>query len=205
MAISTYSELQDAMDNWLRRTITDARAQEMITLLESKLRRRLRVREMESTPALTVNDQEIALPSGFVGVRRLYLATDPITRLEYLPPARFWAKYVSSQTGKPLAYTIEGGNYVFGPDPDSSYTGRQLIYALTALSASNTPTLFTNHPDIYLYGALLESEAFFGVNEELHPLWRERFELAMNECIMSSAKDRAAGDVLVAHPDMVIG
>lgn len=204
MAFTSYATLQTAVNTWLRRTVTAADLQDMITLREAKLRRTLRVREMEATPALSVNAQSVALPTGFVGVRRIYLATDPVTKLEYYTPENFWAKFISSTTSKPTAYTIEGDNYIFGPSPDSTYTGRQLIYALTALSASNVPTLYTNHPDLYLYGVLLESEGYYGPNQ-FHNIWQERYDSAHFECIQSSAKDRAGGGVLVAHTQTRIG
>ncbi len=47
MSISTYAELQTAVGNWLNRADLTARIPEFIELFEARVKRDLRVRQME--------------------------------------------------------------------------------------------------------------------------------------------------------------
>lgn len=35
----------------------------------------------------------------------------------------------TTETGKPVFYTMDGSNFKFGPRPDTTYTGKLLYYA----------------------------------------------------------------------------
>jgi hypothetical protein len=122
----------------------------------------LRVRAMETSADVTVSAQTAALPTGFLAIRRLYLNTNPIGELEYVTPDLFWRTYISTTSDQPRRFTIEGENFVFGPTPDSAYTGKCLYYKkFTALASdSDTNWILTNAPGLYLHGALAELYAF---------------------------------------------
>src|SRR5258708_1293337 len=98
MALATYSDLTASIANWFGNR-SDAgfttAAADFVVLAESEIYRRLRVREMEtSTTIVTVaGTQTVALPTGFVGARRLYFTTSPLSEPGYLPPQVFWKKY----------------------------------------------------------------------------------------------------------------
>src|SRR3990167_1736137 len=174
MTIATYSDLKTAIQNWAVRadeTFTN-RIDEFIDLAEERIHygagkpgdpiytQPLRLRGMETTGDLTVSSQSVALPTGFLQERRIYLNTDPKTDLKYLPPDRFWASSaaVTSTSGQPSVYTIEGTNLIFGPGPDTTYTGKILYQKkMDALSDSATTNwLIINAPGVYLYACLLE-------------------------------------------------
>jgi len=161
MAITTYAELQTAIANWLERDDLTARIPEFIALCEDRLALDLRVRAMEATTDLTISAQNTALPTGFVGVRRLYLDNDP-QRIEFMPPEHFWNTGISQETGTPKAFTIEGGNLVVAPAPDVTYTGKLLYWKrLTAFSGStDTNDVLTSYRGLYLYGSLFEAAVY---------------------------------------------
>jgi hypothetical protein len=119
--------------------------------------KRLRaMRQMESSADITIDNQEEALPSDFLQVRRLYITSDPKTLIHYMEPHVFWGSFAGSSTGKPTAYTIEGSNLVFGKAPDSTYTGKlSYIAKLPALVTNSTNWLLDLHSDIYLYASLI--------------------------------------------------
>lgn len=88
MAISTYSELQTAVANWLDRDDLTARIPEFISLAEARFNRDLRIRAMETKQtASTVADQRnYALPTNYLQMRNFQVNGTPIRILEYVTP-----------------------------------------------------------------------------------------------------------------------
>jgi hypothetical protein len=71
MAITTYSELQAAVGNWLDHSLFAARIPEFIALFEAAANRRLRVREQEAATALMPSAGTAALPADYLAWRRV--------------------------------------------------------------------------------------------------------------------------------------
>jgi hypothetical protein len=185
MAISTYSELQSALASWLDRADLTARIPEFISIAESRISRKLRIREQEtdSDVTLVAGTRTAALPTGFKEVKRVYLNTNPVQPLSYIAPSDYWTRYMSVDTGRPVVFTVEGSNLVFGPIPDTAYTAKVLhVKELSALSASAHGT-FTSNPDLYLYGALTAAEPFLK-NDKRVPMWKSLFEEILNELMV---------------------
>ena len=68
---------------------------------------------------------------------------------------------------------------------------------MPALSeCATTNWLLTAHPDLYLFGSLVEAE-MFGVNDERAPLWKGRRDEIFDEIEKLSNKTRGAGAVRV--------
>ena len=170
MAISTYTELQTAVANWLDRDDLTARIPEFIALTEARFNRILRIRAMESEAdqATVAGTRSYSLPTDYRQMRTVHLTTSPITAMSYITPEimdRIWA---GSTQGKPLSYTIKGNNIYVGPSPDAVYTIRFLNYkkvtALTSLAPTNS--ILTDAPDVYLYGCLLEESRSYRMTQE---------------------------------------
>lgn len=119
----------------------------------------LRIRPMEVCASASFNTQEIQLPTGFVQIRRIFIAGTPNGRLNFVTPDQFWVDVRSTQSGMPQIYTIEGDNIILAPSPDTAYTGRILYYKkFDALSLdADTNWLLVNAPSVYVYGTLLEA------------------------------------------------
>jgi len=182
MAISTYNELLAAVENHLDRSDLDDRIPEFVSLAEARIARKLRIREMETEAdvALVGGTRTAALPTGFREVRRLYISSSPIQELEYISPQDYWHRYLSTNTGRPTCFTVEGTNFLFGPIPDASYTAKSLHYrALDALSSS-AHAVFTANPDLYLYGALTAAEPYIK-NDKRLPVWKSLFDEILME------------------------
>ena len=211
MAITTYSELQDAVSNRLARsTFADggadvARTEEFIAMAEDRVYQdaRLRVRALETTADLTINAQEVSLPTGYVAGRRIYISGNPSTKIAYLSPSDFWERWGSVTAGKPKFYTIEGENIVFGPSPDSTYTGKFLYYKrLDALSDSNTTNYWlTNARGLLLYGALIEAAVYFE-DDAAALRYATLFDDEAERVQQADRKDRFSGSELVAETDI---
>lgn len=189
MAISTYAELQSAVSNWLHRADLTTRIPEFISLAESRIARKLRIREMEteSDVSIVASTRTAALPTGFREVRRVYLNTNPTSQLEYISSQDYWKRFLSSSYGRPTCFTIEGANMLFGPIPDTSYTAKVLHYkGLDALSSTAHGTFVAN-PDLYLYGSLLAAEPFLK-NDKRIGVWKGMFDECLSELETQSRK-----------------
>jgi hypothetical protein len=203
MALTTYADLTAAVRDWLARTadttfLTNARVEDAITLAEVDIYERLRVREMEASADLTITGQTVALPSGFIGARRLYLVADPLVEVQYMAPPHFWGRFAAVQTGRPFAYTIEGENIVLGPAPDANYTGKLLHWKRLAALSSGVNALFQRQPDLWLYGALAHAALFVKETDEA-PIWQGRFEAAIARAERSNERERVGSAPLVVR------
>jgi len=196
MAIATYTELVAAVGNWLDHTLFAARVPEFIALFEAAANRRLRVREQEATATLTPSSGAVALPTDYLAWRRVTWTSAPRVELQYVHPSYLQAAYPSSPSDVPRIFTIEGPTLKIRP-LDATPLELDYVQKIPALSDS-TPTnwLLAAHPDLYLFGALVEAE-MFGVNDERAPQWKARRDEIFDEIERLSNKTRGAGAVRV--------
>lgn len=184
MSISTYSQLQTAVQNWLHRSdvgLTN-RIPEFIALTEAKFNRKLRLATMETRVSATLDERYEDLPTDFLEMRAIEITGDSGGTLEYLTPDALRNKYRASYTGIPKYYTIIGTTIEFAPAPAGSYTMEMVYYkVIPALSDSQTTNwMITNNPDLYLYGALLEAAPYMKNREDM-PTWLALYTAAMKD------------------------
>ena len=203
MALSTFTELKDAIADWLDRSDLTARIPDFIALAEARINRELRIRPMEvrSTMNATVDQQYFNLPGGYIQMRNIQLNTNPTTPLEYITPEMLDRLYGSSTKGKPRAYTLIGDEIQLAPIPDSAYTLEMAFYEkFTALGDGTSGTvtsnwLTKNAPDILLYGALMEAEPFIK-NDERVAVWLNGYGNAIDKLQKADQRDRHSGSAM---------
>ena len=203
MALGTFTELKDAVADWLDRSDLTARIPDFITLAEARLNRDLRIRPMEvrSSMETTSGQRYFNLPGGYLQMRNMQMNTNPITPLEYITPEMLDRLYGSDTTGKPRAYTLIGDEIQLAPIPDSDYTVEMAFYEkFTPLGDGTSGTvttnwLTTNAPDVLLYGALLEAEPFIK-NDERIGLWLNAYNGAVKKIQDADARDRHSGSAM---------
>jgi hypothetical protein len=107
-----------------------------------------------------------------------------------------------SSTGKPKAYSIKGNDIQLRPIPDGVYEIEIAYYKhFTALSDSNTTNdMLTNHPDAYLYGALVEAEPYL-MNDKRITVWQQFYDRAKVDIIASNERDRHSGTTPITRID----
>lgn len=132
---------------------------DFIKLAEAHMKRVLRTRDQEVRETFTLNSEYTdltTLTNTVKELRNIQLNTDPIRRLEYRTPDKIDKEWPNNDSGKPVFYTIIGDELQVKPVPDSSYTAEvSIVSPFTSLSGgSPTNWILTNHPDIYLAGAL---------------------------------------------------
>jgi hypothetical protein len=160
MAITTFAELQSAIDNWMDDTSLNARVLEAIALYEAAVNRRLRVRQQITSTSLTPSSGSATLPSDYLVWKRVSWTGSPTRELEYADPSYLHQAYPDSPSDVPALFTIEGSTLKIRPIDSTALT---LVYAqkVPALSVSATTNwLLTAHPDYYLFGSLAAMETF---------------------------------------------
>jgi hypothetical protein len=190
MSLSNYTNLQAGIKSALHRSDLDVAIPDFIALAEDKLNKRLRLRAMESRAQASVSSEYLALPDGFLSMRNFQLNTSPRQRLEYATPEYLDARYPdSTSTGKPVFYTLVGGEIQLAPVPDSTYTAELDFYEKLDLATDATNWLLTNAPRCYYYGALMEAAAFIK-NDQRVPMWAQMLETAIREVEDADKRDR---------------
>ena len=203
MALGTFTELKDAVADWLDRSDLTARIPDFIALAEARINRELRIRPMEvrSTMYATVDQQYFNLPGGYIQMRNIQLNTNPTTPLEYITPEMLDRLYGSATTGKPRAYTLIGDEIQLAPIPDSAYQIEMAFYEkFTALGDGTSGTvtsnwLTKNAPDVLLYGSLMEAEPFIK-NDERVPVWLNGYSNAIDKLQKADQRDRHSGSAM---------
>ena len=203
MALGTFTELKDAIADWLDRSDLTARIPDFITLAEARVNRDVRIRPMEvrSSMETTAGQRYFNLPGGYLQMRNMQINSNPITPLEYITPEMLDRLYGSDTTGKPKAYTLIGDEIQLAPIPDSDYTVEMAFYekftplgdGTSGTTTSNWLTL--NAPDVLLYGALLEAEPFIK-NDERIRLWLTAYNGAVKKIQDADARDRHSGSAM---------
>jgi hypothetical protein len=183
-----------------------------ITLAENRSNRRVRVREMERTTTLTPTSSAAAITSGdifdpdpldadevgnesdtnicilptdYIEARRVAANTDPVSILS--PISLDAARENFNFSGYPTRYTISGNYLTAYPSTDTTIdlTYYAKIPALSNTLASNW--LLERAPEIYLYGALLESAPFMEDDARL-ATWISLYKAAVDELLQADTR-----------------
>lgn len=205
MAISTYSELQTAVQHWLDDTagnsLAAARVQEFIALAEADFNRRIRCREnlVSATGVTVASTATISLPARFGGAQSLVVTEGGYpTTLAMMDETAAVDAYYGYGSGVPRHFVVESSTIRLYPTPDAvySYTLRYWQRVAALSDAAPTNWLLTAHPDVYLYGALVQAEAY-NANDARLPLWKQAYELALEQIAQQSIADGATGRVFM--------
>jgi hypothetical protein len=196
MSLSTYSDLQTSIANYLARSDLTSQIPDFITFAENRLRRELRIRQMlkSVTTSTAANDATVELPSDFLEIRDFVVMTNPITPLSYSSPSTLSNDPRTSEVGVPKAYTILANDFQLSPIPDAVYTVKLLYFAApTYLSSSNTSNVFlTTAPDALLYASLIEAEPYL-MNDARINTWGTMYDRAIASLTRSDENAQYSG------------
>ena len=209
MALSNYSELKSSIANWLNRSdLTTEIAEDFIVLAEKDFNSKLRIRSMVTQTTITIDAETENLPSGFLQVRDFYILNGGTKYpLKYITPAQMDQIKCSSTAGMPETFTILGDNFRFAPTPGSSYTATINYYKeFDPLSSSNTTNyILTNHPSIYLYGALYHAANFLGgVEPRQVQQWQQQYVTALERLERNDREDQYGNAPLQQRSDVTV-
>ena len=203
---TTWAELKTTLANWLSRDdLSATEIPEAIALAERRFQRTIFSPERETEATLTAAAETVALPSDLWGIRALHLEADPKVVLEPMTLAELRGRYAGAATGKPQNYAIRGESLVLGPAPDASHSLKlAYIQTIPALGASQaTNWLLTDHPDVYLFGALHALHLLLA-DEERAALYDVKFRQAAEEVNRSAVRRTSGGAPIRIRPPQVV-
>lgn len=208
MAITKLTELETAVaDRLARSDFTTAQVDECIALTEARMQRQLRTLDMETkTEVFNLTAEYTPTPVDFLAVRDFYLNGSYRRGLEMVAPEYMTKRYGSTwlggttACGVPRYYAIVGKSFRVWPVP--SDTSATLVYyaKIPALSTGNvTNWVLLQHPDAYLYGALMEG-AIRLQDQMAATGYGNLFSSALEGIQASSRRTRYTGPSMAVRP-----
>ena len=189
MAITTYAELKTAVARWVGgaddETATTmgiaSTIDDLVTIAESRIFRECKTKDTEASFTTTVSSGVVAVPADYISLKFAYVDGTPVQTLEPRSAEWIYSAYATrSASAKPKAIAREAGNFIFGPYPDSSYTIKGVYYKRLAALSSGVHALFTNNPDLYLFGCLAEAGILVGQDKRIQ-LWEAKYNKILND------------------------
>ncbi len=176
LAFDNYTDLADAISDWMNRNDLTGSVPSMVALAEARMRRELVPHFSEVSTSVVTADGLGTLPSDYGTLNRVMYDNRHLPQLSQVA-----ASHVSTSATVPYAYTIEAGNIRTWPAGDFtlSVLYQPLLPQLSAANPSNT--LIETHPDLYFYGAMMFAEGYVANDERaglFKALWDEALDSA---------------------------
>lgn len=214
MAISTYAELKTAVANWLNRSDLTSRVPEFIAIgeaviagdpdpLDPEALPGVRCRAQEKRVTASISTRYVDQPTDMLEMRNIQLNASSIRALKFRTPEQIDNEYDSSATGTPETFTLIGDEIQFAPSPDATYTA-ELAYTarFAAFSAdADYNWLLTNHPNVYLYAALIAAEPYLK-NDDRAMTWAAQYKAAVRSLNRAEKKALFSGSALQMRSDV---
>ncbi len=197
MSISTYAELSTAVAGWLHRTDMTAIIPDLIKMGEVTINRKLRLISMENVASLTntTTDRFLTLPTGFIEAIDLSLYdSDYPQTLTQLPLSKINGRAQSVQA-QPRFYAIST-NIIFDAIPYQVYDCQLRYYKRLDIATDLTNSVLTNHPDIYLYSALMAAAPYVK-NDERLTTWVQLLDDAIKSANKLDGRNRSSAMLTV--------
>jgi|SRR5579864_2625624 len=184
MALATVSDLQASIATWLRRYDLGGQIPDFITLAEANMNRILRTSRQLASAPITIANQFEPLPAEMRMMRTLRL-TSGTGRMLNPATVEQMQKLMAVNTTlymEPRSYVRGGDQLQFWPVPDQAYTAlMEYQLQIPPLNQANpTNWILTDHPDVYLFGALAAAYAFLK-NDQRAGDMQGQFVRAMGE------------------------
>lgn len=201
----TYEELRQQVANHFVHTELVPFIPTAVALAEAVFNRRLRTREMQSRAYTTVSQRYLELPDDFQEVRSVYI-TGSWHRLEFLTAEETRRKHRSAvEAGTPVYYSIVALEMELLPAPADSLELEILYYRrIPALGTGRqTNWLIERHPDVYLYGVLLQAAQYLEGHGHRRDRrvseWASMYQTILDEIHVDNERAEYPGGVLKAR------
>jgi hypothetical protein len=135
---------------------------------------RMSLSRLMITPAETVDDAYTIdseyndLPTGFIRMRSIRMATLPPKELDYIAPNavdRF--RLQTGSSSEPNFYTLQGNKLRVIPAPATAYTSTITWYGLPSLSNTTTTNwLLDAYPTVYMKAAIAMAHDYYGSEDK---------------------------------------
>lgn len=195
MSLNSYNAIKAAVASWMNRSDLTDKIPDFINLAEARMRRLLRDNvNLAASTQITFSSAYANLPDDFNGVVSLSAGTVSRGRLRYITVAEFSDR--PPQGGLPCEYTVFNGQIAVWPGPGEATTLTLRYTQRFDLLNLGSNWILDNHPDAYLFGALVEASAFM-VEDERIGLWQSRFNDVMDEINREGVSNAMSGPLQV--------
>jgi len=189
----TYATLKADVASYLARNDLSDSIPVMVRLAEAMIKSDVRIMDMVRQATLTVDDQRVAMPDGFLSAISLYMDAQR-KKLDFLTPYEFYNDNRTGTTGSPEIFTTEGSYFLFAPVTSVPVYAKLAYYqsydALT--SDGDTNYLLENHYDVYLFAVLAQAKAFIEDDEQAGK-WAQAYTLSVDKLHTSDRRGRFSG------------
>ena len=194
-----YTTLKSSVADWLNRQDLTSVIPTFISLAEADFNRSIRHRQMLCRATATLDTHFTSLPTDFLEAKNIQINTSPVASLKYVTMEQAdLLKQTYTTAGEPKYYTIIGDTIEVVPEPSMEYEIELVYYKqIPALSDSQTTNWLSNsHPDIYLYGALMQAAPYLKDDERI-AVWGALYRQFVSDLNLSSDKAEVSGSTLV--------
>jgi hypothetical protein len=203
MPFTSFTELVSSIQDTLNRADLTPVAPDFIVLAESELNRRLHTQNMITRDdAFVIDAQYVPLPADFLSMRSIRITSvSPTQKLMYRTPNQMadWMTCHNDNAGRPTYFTIAGGSLEVERAPDMAYTAEISYYSKIPPLTSDNPSnwLLENHPDAYLYGALLQSAPYLKDDDRIQ-VWQNLYQNIIQEITGQDQEAAYSGGTMAA-------
>lgn len=190
LAFDNYTDLQDAIADWMDRSDLTGSAPSMIALAESRMRRELVPCLSETTATVSCAAGVGALPADFGTLIRVVYGTRTLDNVSPVGGTDIFTEYT-----EPYGYSVEAGALRLWPAVTQNVT---LLYQptipfLSAAQISNS--VLQSHPDVYFFGAMLFAEGYVA-NDNRASLFKNLWDEAIESCKRYYTRQKYAGPLV---------
>lgn len=185
---------------------TQARYDDFLKLVESKVNRAMKVREASDSKtydfSLLASSNELDLPVDYGGMRNIFYFDGQEIPMKLASPSRVSTSRKESENFTmpfDILYYIEGEkincSYELGQGGTESVIMSYYKKAPPLTSGAANNWLSDDYPDVYTFGVRAEIAAFVK-NMKSAAEWEARMEKAIGEIVTADVDERWGGDVL---------
>ena len=170
MALDNYDGLKTEVAGWLNREDLALVIPTFVRLLEAQVERILRVREMLVRAEGELSDEFTTLPQDFLAIEHIVLVGVQNPKpLEWVPMNQINALQAESSPGRPTHFSIIGDEIELSPLPAEGVVAQIAYYRAIPKLSDTQPVnwLLTRHPDLYLYGTLMQAAPYLKNDERI--------------------------------------
>jgi hypothetical protein len=200
MNLSDLDGLRLAIQDFLQRDDLANQVDAFIALAESQINRDVRHWRMERREPITLDQRYVPLPADWVETIRL-VGNDRFRALQLASTEALERLRPNASAGIPIFYRHTAGDVELFPVPADPIVGEILYYGrippLTDLDPVNW--LLQEAPDVYLYGALLQTAPYL-VEDERTAVWGALYAAAIQRLNQAGQAATMSGTTLKMRP-----
>lgn len=194
--ITSYSELQTSIANWVHDDVLTPIIPDFIMLAEKRIERDVRCRENEADLSVTISTGTAAVPSDYVELKYAYLDLSPVRVLERTTARKVFEQYPNrSSSGIPKLIASDKNQFIFGCYPAGDYTVKGTYYAKLTGVATSWNALATAYPDLYLCASMVEAMTYI-LDEARIGVWEAKYQNILKDLNEQEQSEKGSGSPL---------